>query len=184
MARYEGYPSFVVRRLGPRLRAQVGYTLIELMTVLGVVSVLIAIAAPTVASYIALQEVRGARQEVVQVLRDARDAALNEGVPRYVLFSPPRSYQVFRYDDGWVADGGVTSLGGSVSFATVDVTFPQVNNAPETGGTVPVDAAYFDTRGRYPFDPLEPTSYTITLQGGLGRTAVLTVWRNTGQVTQ
>lgn len=183
-----GYALSVMRRLAGRFRSPAGFSLVELMTVLGVVGVIMAIAAPTVQNHIALQEVRGAARGVVDVLRDARDSALNEGVPRYVLFdssTTPREYQVFRFSGGnWVPDGEVFELPGSVTFAAADVTFPAVADAPAgTGQSVPQYAAYFDTRGRYPFDPTQPSSYTITLHGGLGRTETLTLWRNTGQVT-
>jgi prepilin-type N-terminal cleavage/methylation domain-containing protein len=169
------------------LRAQAGYSLVEILTVLTVIAVLMAIAAPTIGGHLALQEVRGAAQEVVQVLRDTRDSAMNEGVPRYVLFNTaatPRTYQVFRYAGGWTPDGRATSLPASVTFGPADVQFPAVVDAPSgTGATVPQYAAYFDTRGRYPFVAGAPNSYTLTLRGGLGRTATVTLWRNTGQVT-
>ena len=177
----------VMRGLARRVRAAAGYSLIELMSVLAVVAVIIAIAAPTVQTHVALQQIRGAAREVVEVLRDARDSAMNEGVPRYVAFTPPRTYQVWMYDDSagqWVQEGRAVSLSESVSFETADVTFPSVADAPEgTGESVPEDSAYFDTRGRYPFDATQPSSYTITLHGGLGRTETLTLWRNTGLVT-
>jgi prepilin-type N-terminal cleavage/methylation domain-containing protein len=178
----------VLRRLAGRFRSPAGFSLVELMTVLGVVGVIMAIAAPSVQNHIALQEIRGAGRGVVDVLRDARDSAMNEGVPRYVLFrwnTTPREYQMYKFSGGaWVADGEVFKLPSSVTFSQADVTFPSLADAPAgTGATVPQFAAYFDTRGRYPFDATQPSSYTITLHGGLGRTETLTVWRNTGQVT-
>ncbi|MGH2764840.1 MAG: hypothetical protein ACRDKA_02840, partial [Actinomycetota bacterium] len=121
------------------------------------------------------------------VLRDARDSAMNEGVPRYVLFDPtvtPRTYQIYKYTTaGWTTDGELFTLPSSVSFADAEVTFPAVADAPITGASVPENAAYFDTRGRYPFEAGAQSSYGLTLRGGLGRTVGLTVWRNTGQVT-
>jgi prepilin-type N-terminal cleavage/methylation domain-containing protein len=182
------YPFSVMRRLAGRLHAPAGFSLVELMTVLGVVGIIMAIAAPTISSHIALQEVRGAGRGVVDVLRDARDSAINEGVPRYVLFDwskTPREYQMYRFSGGsWIPDGGVFLLPSSVTFDAADVTFPAVSDAPEgTGESVPQYAAYFDTRGRYPFEAGSASSYTVTLHGGLGRTVTLTVWRNTGQVT-
>jgi prepilin-type N-terminal cleavage/methylation domain-containing protein len=182
------YASFVMRRLAGRLQAPAGFSLVELMTVLGVVGIIMAIAAPTVTSHIALQEVRGAARGVVDVLRDARDSAVNEGVPRYVLFDwskTPREYQMYKFSGGaWVADGELFRLPNSVTFDQADVTFPAVSDAPAgTGASVPQYAAYFDTRGRYPFEAGSASSYMVTLHGGLGRTVTLTVWRNTGQVT-
>jgi prepilin-type N-terminal cleavage/methylation domain-containing protein len=190
MSRREDPALSETSRLLRKLGAAAGYSLIEVLTVLGVISILLAISAPTIQGHLALQEVRGAAQEVVQVLRDTRDSAMNEGVPRYVLFNPdvtPRTYQVFRYDaalEKWTEDGQKMSLPGSVEFDESDVTFPTVLNAPAgTTETVPEHAAYFDTRGRYPFLAGAPQSYTLTLRGGLGRTVTLTLWRNTGQVT-
>lgn len=178
----------VLRRLAGRFRSPAGFSLVELMTVLGVVGIIMAIAAPTISSHMALQEIRGEARRVVDVLRDARDSALNEGVPRYVLFrttTTPREYQMYKFSGGaWATDGEVFKLPSSVTFDSSDVTFPSVADAPAgSGQAVPQDAAYFDTRGRYPFDPTQPSSYTITLHGGLGRTETLTLWRNTGQVT-
>jgi prepilin-type N-terminal cleavage/methylation domain-containing protein len=182
------YPFSVMRGLARKGRGQAGFSLVELMTVLGVVGIIMAIAAPTISSHIALQEVRGAGRGVVDVLRDARDSAVNEGVPRYVLFDwskTPREYQMYKFSGGnWVTDGELFRLPSSVTFDAADVTFPAVADAPAgTGKSVPQYAVYFDTRGRYPFEAGAASSYTITLHGGLGRTVTLTVWRNTGQVT-
>jgi prepilin-type N-terminal cleavage/methylation domain-containing protein len=171
-------------RLRRKIRGQAGFTLVELMTVLLVVGILMAIAAPTIQNHIALQQVRGAGQEVVQVLRSARDAAINEGVPRYVLFTPPRTYQVWRYDGGWAAEEGAVTLPTTVSFTNDDNTFPSLPDEPQAGsGGVPQYAAYFDTRGRYPYQAGAAESHRLTLHGGLDRTVTVTVWRNTGQVS-
>ncbi|MGH2723134.1 MAG: pilus assembly FimT family protein [Actinomycetota bacterium] len=171
-----------LRMLRRRLAGQRGMSLIELMVVLSVVGVLIGIAAPTISTHVALQELRGGAREVVEVLRNARDSAMNEGTPRYVLFIPPRSYRVYRFTGGqWAAITNQVPLGESVSFAAV--TFPQLDHVPVTGATVPLGAAYFDTRGRYPFEQGAPASHSITLAGGSGREIVLNLFRQTGTVT-
>src|SRR5919106_1039894 len=172
MAQEPRYALSVMRRLARKGRGQAGFSLVELMTVLGVVGIIMAIAAPTVTSHIALQEVRGAARGVVDVLRDARDSAMNEGVPRYGLFDPtktPREYQVYKYTTaGWTADGELFRLPGSVEFSDAEVTFPSVADAPAgTGLSVPLNAAYFDTRGRYPYEAGAGSSYSVTLRGGL-----------------
>jgi prepilin-type N-terminal cleavage/methylation domain-containing protein len=168
------------------MAGQAGFTLIELMVALAVMGILMAIAIPTVTTHMALQEIQGSAQEAVDVLRDARDSAMNEGQPRYVLFIPgdPGSYQVKRYDDdsgGWIQETPIVPLHGTVSFTDADVTFPLLADRPETGASVPENAAYFDTRGRYPFG--SAASYTLTLHGRLGKTEVLTLYSQTGQVT-
>lgn len=170
------------------VRSERGYTLVELMTVLGVVGILMAIAAPAIQNHIALQQIRGAAREVVTSLREARDSAVNEGVPRYVVFdvaSTPRTYQVWKYDGtDWVSESNVVPLPGSVTFSDADIEFPGLLNQPEAGADpVPANAAYFDTRGRWPHDGLADKDYAIILRGGVGRTVTLTYQKSTGQVT-
>jgi type II secretion system protein H len=168
-------------RLASR-RHEAGFTLIELMVSLSVMAVIMAIAIPTMTTHMALQEIRGSAQQVVDVLRDARDSAVNEGQPRYVRFFPgePGSYEVRRYDgDEWVVEEQAT-LHESVSFSNADIDFPELSNRPETGAQVPLNAAYFDTRGHYPFG--SASTYTLTLHGRMDKTEVLTLHSQTGQV--
>jgi len=177
----------VMGRFTRRWSDQRGMTLVEILVVTAVVGILFAIALPAVNTHIARQELRGAAREVVEVLRDARSAAVDEGVPRYVVFTPPRTYQVWRYEGGsWVEEERAHELPGSVEFTSADVTFSNVALAgePETSaGLVPDDAAYFDTRGAHPYHPSLPASYFITLRGGSDRTETLTLHTATGQVT-
>lgn len=158
-------------------------TIVELMVALIVVGILIAITAPTASSYIARQELAAAGRTTVEVLRDARDAAMNESEPRYVLFDPATdTYRVYRYDGAaWTPTMHPQSLGGTVSFTDADVSFPTLPDQPVAGVSVPENAAYFDTRGRYPSG--YASSYTLTLRGGGGRTLVLTLYTSTGEVT-
>jgi prepilin-type N-terminal cleavage/methylation domain-containing protein len=170
------------------VRSERGYTLVELITVLGVVGILMAIAAPAIQNHIALQQIRGAAREVVTVLREARESAVNEGVPRYVVFNvgaTPRTYQVWKYNGtSWVAESNAVPLPESVTFEDKDIEFPGLVDQPKAGaGPVPANAAYFDSRGRWPHDGEADRDYTITLRGGVGRTVTLTYQKPTGQVT-
>src|ERR687892_1748923 len=164
MPRYASSPmgGFVRRWSDQR-----GMTLVEILVVTAVVGILFAIALPAVNTHVARQELRGATREIVEVLRDARSAAVDEAEPRYVAFTPPRTYQVWRYDGGpWVPAERQVVLPSSVSFTTADVTFSNVALAGEpeaTSAPVPNDAAYFDTRGAYPFHPSLPATYGFTL---------------------
>lgn len=181
------YASSVMGRFLRRWADQRGMTLIEILVVTAIVGILFAIALPAVNSHVALQELRGATREVVEVLRDTRSAAVDEGVPRYVVFTPPRTYQVWRYEGGaWVEEERAHQLPGSVEYSDTDVTFTNVALAdePETGApVVPNNAAYFDTRGAYPHHDSLPATYTLALHGGLDRTETLTLHTSTGQVT-
>jgi prepilin-type N-terminal cleavage/methylation domain-containing protein len=179
------YASSMMRRFSRRWTDQRGMTIVEILVVTAVVGVLFAIAMPAVSTHVALQEMRGAAREVVEVLRDARSAAVDEGVPRYVLFDPAsQTYQPFRYEGpGWVAETAPQELPTSVTFT---LTFSNVALADEpeaSADPVPDNAAYFDTRGAYPYHSSLPASYSITLSGGLDRTETLTLHTSTGQVT-
>jgi Tfp pilus assembly protein FimT len=157
-------------------------SLVEILVVLAVVGVLFAIAAPSISNQIALQDIRNATHEIVDVLRDARSSAVDEGVPRYVRFDPPRSYQLLRYDGAdWVAETAEQELPATVQFDPV--TFKSYDDEPEMGASVPSNAVYFDTRGGYPYTTGLGASYSITLRGGVGRVEEITVHTSTGQVS-
>jgi prepilin-type N-terminal cleavage/methylation domain-containing protein len=175
----------MIRLIG-RLSDQRGMSLVEMLTVLSIVGVLFAIAAPTISTQIAIQDLRGTTREILDVFRDARSSAVDEGAPRYVLFLPPRQYQVFRYDGAtWVAEGDVVTFANSVSFSDAEVTFPALTDVPETGApAVPDNAAYFGTRGGYPGEDDDIADmYSVTIRGGAGRVDTLTLHTDTGQVT-
>jgi prepilin-type N-terminal cleavage/methylation domain-containing protein len=184
--RIPGFGPVAKRGRGGSRASEGGFTLIELMVAMSVMAIIMAIAIPSVATYMALQEIRGSAQEVVDVLRDARDSAVNEGAPRYVEFIPgdPGSYQVKWYDDAssdWIQETPVVPLHETVSFSNADVNFPLLVNRPETGELVPENAAYFDTRGHYPFGVA--STFSITLHGGMDRSETITLHTQTGQVT-
>jgi prepilin-type N-terminal cleavage/methylation domain-containing protein len=182
----QGYPLSHMNGLIERLRDERGMTLVELLTVLSVVGILFAIAAPAIQNHIALQEMRSSARQVLDVLREARSAAVDEGAPRYVLFTPPRTYRVFRYDGAdWVAETQAEVLPTSISFSDADVTFPGLTDEPEVGApAVPANAAYFGTRGGYPDEnDVIAETYSLTINGGVGRVETLTLHTTTGQVT-
>src|SRR5918996_322618 len=186
MAQEPRYALSVLRGLAGRFRSPAGYSLVELMTVLGVVAILFAIAAPTISNHIALQNIRSAGPEGVTVLRETREAAINQGLPRYVYFDQANeTYQVFEYVPStktWSARTAVSPLPGGVTFTDGDVDFPGLASTPEAGAAVPENAAYFDTRGRYPYQNTTVKSYEFVLRGGLGKTITLLLHRRTGQV--
>lgn len=157
----------------------------ELMISLAIFGILLGIAVPTINLTVNRQRLHATAREVLSVLRSARDAAVNEGVPRYVLLragpgGEPGSYQVYAYRGGaWVTDRNEVPFKGSVDLA--GTTLPALSGAPTAGAQVPQHAAYFDSRGRYPSG--HSGSYTMTFQPSTGDPIVLTLYPQTGQVT-
>jgi prepilin-type N-terminal cleavage/methylation domain-containing protein len=174
-----------------RSQDQGGFTMIEMLMVLLVTGILMAIAVPSIQRHIARNDLRAAAREVASLLRSSRSAALNEQVPRYVLFTPPRTLREYRFDPvsgQWQAERNDQPLEPSVSFTSAGVTFPSLTDTPATGVSVPAagtpagaKAAYFDTRGRWPSGQSGP--FTIQLTGGFGLTRSLTVYGQTGAVS-
>ncbi len=167
-------------------RDQRGFTLTELMVIAGVLGVLFGIAIPSIQSQIARQQLGGSARQLVEVLRSARDSAVNEGVPRFVLLRPgrPATYRVYRYDGtAWIPDENEVPLQGSVGFDDADLNLPALSEVPVSGaGPLPTGkGVYFDTRGAYPHGYDGP--YTITLRGRSGDPIELTIHAGTGQVT-
>lgn len=163
---------------------QRGFTLIELMTTLSIFGILMAIAVPAIQNQIAREQLVASARELRSVLRNARSAAVNEGVPRYVVLRPgtPGRYQVYRYaGSSWTPATNEVRLKGKVGFSDADITVPSVTDAPVSGAAVPADAVYFDTRGRYPLG--HTGTYTMTLRAQLGDPLTLTLYPQTGQVT-
>ncbi len=173
-----------MHRLRERLNDQRGFTLTELMVLITIFGILMAIAVPSINQQISSQQLRSSARELVSVLRDARSAAINEGIPRYVILRPgtPGSYQVYRYAGGsWTPAHNEVRLKGKVGFTEADVTVPSVSGAPVSGASVPADAVYFDTRGRYPLG--HSGVFTITLRAQVGDPLTLSFYPQTGQVT-
>jgi prepilin-type N-terminal cleavage/methylation domain-containing protein len=177
----------VINRLRDGHRGQRGFTLIEMLFVLLITAIMMGIGIPTIHVQISRTKLRASGREVLDVLRSTRDSAVNEGIPRYVQFTPPRTYRVFKYNPAaaggagaWEPDRGTTTLDPSVSFTAAGVTFPTLSDTPVAGMTVPEDAAYFGTRGRYP-STAAGGPYTIALVGGGGKTITLTLYNTTGQ---
>ena len=172
-----------MRRLRRTLDDQRGFTLTELMVLITIFGILMAIAVPSINQQISSQQLRSSARELMSVLRNARSAAINEGVPRYVILRPgtPGSYQVYRFvGSSWTPAHNEVRLKGKVGFSETDVVVPAVSNAPVSGVSVPADAIYFDTRGRYPLG--HSGTYTITLRAQVGDPLTLSFYPQTGQV--
>jgi prepilin-type N-terminal cleavage/methylation domain-containing protein len=69
-------------------RRSAGFTLLELMVVLGIVAVMVAIALPGFTRYSATESAKSRAQRVAAALREARMRALKDGIPYLVILNP------------------------------------------------------------------------------------------------
>ena len=83
-----------------RQRPQAGFSLIELVVVIGLIGVMVAVAVPGIARYIRNYRIRGAASEVAGALQQARLRAITNNVNYGVLFVPldNRTYRIVRED--------------------------------------------------------------------------------------
>jgi len=100
-----------------------GFSLIELMIVVGVIAVLGGMAVPQIAGAMRQYSLTSASQQVVSTVRAARAQAVGRNARMRVRFNFPaaRQYQVWRLDPalGWLAAGGVNTLPNGASFGAV-----------------------------------------------------------------
>jgi prepilin-type N-terminal cleavage/methylation domain-containing protein len=69
-----------VKRIESLRTASGGYSLIELVVVIGILGVLSAIAIPTILSYVEAEKIKGAAREVVALLNQARQLAVTRNI--------------------------------------------------------------------------------------------------------
>lgn len=153
-----------------------------------IMAIILGIVAPAVAGQVNRANTNRAAREAISLLRRVRADAVNHYEPRYVKVETsvdPDEFRVFAYRSGdWgqietlVVAKGVTASIPSAS------DFPELANTPETGKTVPSGAAYFSTRGGYPYDTADPTpgNYTIRVKGRFTYFRDITVAVATGMV--
>ena len=102
---------------GSRRRADRGFTLVEMMTVLSVVAILVTVAAPSFAEMVATQRVRAAASALTESLWLARAEATKRNTDVGFAFTDPQA--------GWtIADpaGGATPLLVQAGFSGIEFT--------------------------------------------------------------
>jgi prepilin-type N-terminal cleavage/methylation domain-containing protein len=114
-----------------------GFSLVELVIVIGMIAVILAIATPSIVSWRNNLYFRQSAKRVLSTLREARSAAISRNVQRAVVFKPNSScFEIFsssqRYNtqaSGWftspgkktVAPASVTIKSGSAGTSSANV---------------------------------------------------------------
>lgn len=108
----------------PILRRERGFTLVELMTVIAIVAVLAATAAPSFRQLIATQRIRGAASALTESLWVARAEALKRNADVGFLFA------------GAANDWSVPDPAGGNTPLLTQSAFPTVSSVMQRGGNV------------------------------------------------
>lgn len=141
---------------GPR-----GFTLVELVVVLGVIAVMAAVIVPIYVSKLPEMRLKSAARSLVGDLRYARSLAVADDTPYFVCFSGTGAYQIDRVDNPAAAADCASADTPTALSADLNTDYPNVKfgyvaglaDCPSGGGTVSdsvvftSDRAVFNAKG-------------------------------------
>jgi len=134
-----------------------GFTLFEMMTVLGIVGVMFAVAAPSISTMREEVNLVSVQREIMSILYVARSTAIATNASRLVVITPPRQIQI-------------KNQAGTITYSTQDLhAYQGISLAGPNPGAVTIT---YDARGL-----LQPTSpVTLTVSNRNLQTKTLTIY--------
>ena len=148
--------------LSPKLhQSQAGYTLLELLVVLGIVGVVSAIAAPGWLGFVQQRRVNSANDSVLRALQEAQSKAKTQKLSYSVSFRTQNGVpQVAVYPESSTPDNYWKSLGDQVSFKPNQIWLgTNATSSNNAGGSLittnntGIKAVTFDYSGALPTTP-------------------------------
>jgi len=136
---------------GKHPRRMGGFSIIELVIVIAIMSIVAAIAVPSIQSSVQLYRLRSAASSVQGVIQTTRYQAISSGYPFAVVFSKANSTYQVQSDptntNTFGNVGGTVPLSGSSAAATIDqdatLQFRPSGLVIATTGTTTVQVSYY-----------------------------------------
>lgn len=135
---------------GAKLRRSAGirgFTLIEMLVVVGIIALTAAVVLPNLAGYVRASHIRAAQDEVAGALQRSRNVAIMKNSQMGVTFVIENDTTYWVHVEDTIAGLGMT---GDVGFTRQGVNFAAPNNVISTRYILPLDVAFASTAADCP----------------------------------